>query len=56
MRWPSVHSVELEGAGADRMLAEVGAVLLDLLLRHDDGEVDRHHVQEGGVGLATART
>ena len=41
---------EFEGAGADRVLAEVGAALLDLLLRHDKGEVDRHEMQEGGVG------
>ena len=41
---------QLVGAGADRMLAEIGAVFLDLLLRHDMREVDRHDMQEGGVG------
>ena len=40
---------QLEGAGADRVLAEVGAVLVDLLLGHGVGEVDRHDVEEGGV-------
>ena len=41
---------ELVGAGADRMLAEIGAVFLDLFLRHDMREIDRHDMQEGGVG------
>ena len=41
---------EAEGAGADRVLAEVLAMLLDGLLRHGMGEVERHDVEEGGVG------
>ena len=41
-----------EGAGADRMLAEIGAELLDRFLGHDEGEVDRHDVEEGRVGAA----
>ena len=45
---------ELEGAGADRVLAEVGAPLLDRFLGHDEGEVERHDVQEGRVGMAEA--
>ena len=40
---------ELVGAGADRILAEIGAELLDRLPRHDMREVDRHDVQEGRV-------
>ncbi len=40
---------ELVGAAADRILAEVGTVFLDLLLRHDMREVDRHDMQEGRV-------
>ncbi|MPL80474.1 hypothetical protein SDC9_26374 [bioreactor metagenome] len=47
---PDRPVAQLEGAGADRVLAEIGAPFLDFLLRHDRGEVQRHHVQEGGVG------
>ena len=43
---------ELEGAGADRLFAEVAAGGVHRFLGHDRGEVQRHHVQEGGVGAA----
>ena len=41
---------EFEGAGADRLLAPIGAGLLDFFLGDDIGEIDRHQMQEGGVG------
>ena len=43
--------LQQEGAGADRMLAEVAVGGLHGLLRHGGGEVERQHVEEGGVGL-----
>jgi hypothetical protein len=41
----------LVSAGADRIAAEVGAVFLDFLARHREGEVDGDDLQEGRVGL-----
>jgi len=42
----------LVGTGSDRVLAEVGAIFFDLFVGHDMREVDRHNVEESGVGTA----
>ncbi len=46
--------VKLEGARADRLLAEIGALRLDDFLRHDGREIEREHVEERRVGLDSA--
>ena len=45
---------EFEGTGAHRLAPPVRAALLDLLARHDRGEVQRHGIEKGCIGTAQA--